>query len=336
MQNWDEGRPRLHPIDPGVSSTRPMQTQSRCINSLWKRQKKQAPPVLITELKQYWAPTCRQVPPLHFSRVNFHYLRGWEASKVLFLFFFFRFCRLICSCPVPFDTQLTPYLITLLTGWDYKYILIFVFFCFNTPSLPFHMCAPLPKKWRKGTDWWKSSQILALKRQRLQTLFCRTEWGGGTFRRGKQLERFFSISSRDFADATWDQYSRFTAWTLDSRCCIPAVNSIWEGFSFFVFSFHRFARFPRIFCGWRSFHEEMGANKSQKRTPQAPFPPPFAPPPPGLLSVLFIWLLSALRRVDLFALFLSLRDAIHCWPSVWHESIDIFVYVLYNITVNDW
>lgn len=131
----------------------------------------------------------------------------------------------------------------------------------------------------------------------------------------------------DCADTTRGQYCCFTLWTLDSS--IPAVNSIWE-------LFHRFALFPEY--RWISFIEPSWGNgtkrvpKVQKRSPHLLLAPC------GPLSVLFIWLLRSTKgSISLCSLSPSEGMQYTVGPQfIWHESLDIFVYVLYNITVNDW
>lgn len=150
--------------------------------------------------------------------------------------------------------------------------------------------------------------------------FFRTEWVDWTFRRGSSWNDFIL----DCADTTEGQYCCFVVWTLDrSPSCIPAVNSIWE-------ILHRLA----VFLEYYLFH---GWLNGTKRSPQSA-KNPSASVPSGLLSVpLFYFSQLYEGSISFCSLSLSEGTQYTCRPSLyWHESIDIFVYVLYNITVNDW
>lgn len=67
--------------------------------------------------------------------------------------------------------SLPPYLI-LLTGRDSKRTTIC---CFPSAFPRVSLSVPLLEKWRKGTIWWKSSQILALNTSVSRLCFSRIE-----------------------------------------------------------------------------------------------------------------------------------------------------------------
>lgn len=86
---------------------------------------------------------------------------------------------------------------------------------------------------------------------------------------------------------------------------------------------------PSCFLNIASFMDDWAVLRKWNQTSPKNAKNPSASAPSGPLSVLFIWLLSDLRRVDLSLLSFSLwGNAIHCRPSVcswiyWHFCVCI-------------
>lgn len=125
----------------------------------------------------------------------------------------------------------------------------------------------------------------------------------------------------------------FLVWTLDcSPSTIPAVVTVfWDPLSCLTVSeisclFFYFYFFSYIMGDWIFGRKWNQTSPKSAKNPSASVSL-------GLSVLLFYYFPL---REGFFFFFFSWGNAIQDWPSVWHESIDIFVYAFYNITVNDW
>lgn len=230
---------------------------------------------------------------------------------------------LLLSCAL--QSTAFPRICTLLTSWDSKHILFFL----PHPPSPFivFICAFLCLKSEEKVQFGeKSSQILALPHQCLQTLFYRFWIELWTFWRGSSWNDFILDCARHYMRSILLLYCVDVGLqSLQHSSCKQYLGVISPLSSVFlnIVSFTDDRAFSRK---WN-----QTSPKSAKKTPSASAPP--SPSPllgSSIRPFFFVLLFTALQRVDLFLLSFSLRgNAIHCRPSVyWHESIDIFVYVL--------